>query len=162
MKRDNEFKRTEKWLYDYKNIENYILQIELQIIVIKKEVIGCSAINYDLERVSATNNISSQVENETIEREKKIEQLESKKEFLELQKKRLDIAIRNLNSDQTILFNLVYINRNGWNRDRIIREMHISKDTYYRLKNSIVHSVINSLNPDRALREIEEMYKILK
>lgn len=159
-KKVDEFRKVEKWLYDYKKLDGYIAQIDLRIRNIENSIIGCRGISYDSDKLSKSYNINKQVEDEVIRRQEEIEKLELQKKSLISHKKSLDTAIHNLNSDQTILFNLVYINKDKWSRDRIISEMHISKDTYYRLKKTIVYSVIDTLNPDRILKEIEERFGV--
>jgi len=159
----DEYKRTEKWLYAYKNIDSALRQYELQIEAIKHDIRGCGAIEYDSDRLSQSYNISKSVENEVLLREKKIEELESKKKLLELHKGKMDIAINNFNHEQTMIFKYVYLKiKPDWTRDRIISELGISKDTFYRIKKELVYSAINSMDPDRTYEFIENQFKVIK
>lgn len=158
MKKDSEYRKTEAWLYNYKNLAGAIRQCDIQIQQIKEDIRGCGAIRYDGDKLSKSYNISKSVENEVIERERRIEEIQSRKKTIELHKESIEVAINNFNSDQKILFENLYINKNGWTRDRIIMEMGISKDTYYRIKDSLVRSAINSMNPERAMKDIEDKY----
>ena len=157
----DEYKRTEKWLYRYKDLPSAIKQYNLQIEAVKNNIRGCGAIEYDSDRLSQSYNISKTVENEVILREKKIEELESKKRVLEIHKEKLDIAINNFNHEQTEIFKYVYLKvKPEWTVRRIVRELAISQSTFYRIKKELVHSAINSMNPDRTLDFIENQFKV--
>ncbi|MDU5680995.1 MAG: hypothetical protein E6005_03795 [Peptostreptococcus sp.] len=157
----DEYKRTEKWLYRYKDLPSAIRQYNLQIEAVKNNIRGCGAIEYDSDRLSQSYNISKTVENEVILREKKIEELESKKRVLEIHKEKLDIAINNFNHEQTEIFKYVYLKvKPEWTVRRIVRELAISQSTFYRIKKELVHSAINSMNPDRTLDFIENQFKV--
>ncbi|MDB8821397.1 MULTISPECIES: hypothetical protein [Peptostreptococcus] len=157
----DEYKRTEKWLYRYKDLPSAIRQYNLQIEAVKNDIRGCGAIKYDSDRLSQSYNISKSVENEVILREKKIEELESKKRVLEIHKEKLDIAINNFNHEQTEIFKYVYLKvKPEWTVRRIVRELAISQSTFYRIKKELVHSAINSMNPDRTLDFIENQFKV--
>ncbi|MBS5595682.1 hypothetical protein [Peptostreptococcus sp.] len=157
----DEYKRTEKWLYRYKDLPSAIRQYNLQIEAVKNDIRGCGAIKYDSDRLSQSYNISKSVENEVILREKKIEELENKKRVLEIHKEKLDIAINNFNHEQTEIFKYVYLKvRPEWTVRRIVRELAISQSTFYRIKKELVHSAINSMNPDRTLDFIENQFKV--
>lgn len=157
----DEYKRTEKWLYRYKDLPSAIRQYNLQIEAVKNDIRGCGAIKYDSDRLSQSYNISKTVENEVILREKKIEELESKKRVLEIHKEKLDIAINNFNHEQTEIFKYVYLKvKPEWTVRRIVRELAISQSTFYRIKKELVHSAINSMNPDRTLDFIENQFKV--
>lgn len=157
----DEYKRTEKWLYEYRNIDSVLRLYSLQIEAIKNDIRGCGAIEYDGDKLSNSYNISKTVENEVILREKKIEELESKKRVLEIHKEKLDIAINNFNHEQTEIFKYVYLKvKPEWTVRRIVRELAISQSTFYRIKKELVHSAINSMNPDRTLDFIENQFKV--
>ena len=157
----DEYKRTEKWLYEYRNIDSVLRLYGLQIEAIKNDIRGCGAIEYDGDKLSNSYNISKSVENEVLLREKKIEELEREKRRLEIHKEMLDIAINNFNHEQTMIFKYVYLKiKPDWTRDRIIRELSVSKDTFYRIKKELVYSAINSMNPDRTYKFIENQFKV--
>lgn len=158
--KDAEYRKTESWLYKYKSLPGLIRQCDIQIQQIKEDIRGCRGITYDSDRLSQSFNISKSVENEVLAREKRIEEIESRKKMLELHKESIEVAINNFNSDQKILFEALYINKGGYTRDRIIRDMGISKDTYYRIKNGLVRSAINSMNPERAMKDIVDKYSV--
>ena len=157
----DEYKRTEKWLYEYRNIDSVLRLYSLQIEAIKNDIRGCGAIEYDGDKLSNSYNISKSVENEVLLREKKIEELEREKRRLEIHKEMLDIAINNFNHEQTMIFKYVYLKiKPDWTRDRIIRELSVSKDTFYRIKKELVYSAINLMNLDRTYKFIENQFKV--
>ena len=137
------FRKTEGKLFDYKRIKSAIEKIELDIEEIKNEYIGCGAIGYE-ERTGPTNNISRLVENEVIKKEQRINYLEYRKRQKEIEKRKIEE-----------LFDILYMsNRKRVPRYEILDKMHISKTTYYELRESLVRSAINSIYPDILEREL--------
>ena len=85
----DEFKQTEKMLYDYKYIDSKIniLQFKLEKL---RDDITVSGLDYSKDKISSTNSFNSVVENETITRDSgeiKIIDKEIKKLGLTLQQK---------------------------------------------------------------------------
>ena len=148
------FRKTEGKLFDYKRIKSAIEKIELDIEEIKNEYIGCGAIGYE-ERTGPTYNISRLVENEVIKKEQRINYLEYRKRQKEIEKRKIQIAINNFTLEQKELFDILYMsNRKRVPRYEILDKMHISKTTYYELRESLVRSAINSIYPDILEREL--------
>lgn len=148
------FKITEKMLFNYKDLEMYIKKIDLDIETLKLDYDCYGGISYDKDKLSKSNNMSNEIEDLVVRKDKEIKVLEREKKKLELEKKRLDIAINNLNSDQTIVFRMRYIERCNW--IKITQEMHISKDTFYRIRDQLIESVMNSLNQKKVLKDVEK------
>ncbi|SEN92138.1 DUF1492 domain-containing protein [Peptostreptococcus russellii] len=154
----NEEKRnTEEILHSYKKIPSQIKQFDIDIESVKLDCISYNGIDYSKEKLSKTYSVSSEVEDFIVEKEKQIEFLENNKKKLINLNKKIEIAINNFTSEQKVLFKLRYIENANWLR--IITEMHISKDTYYKMKEQLILSAAQSMNPVRTLMEIEEMYK---
>ena len=148
------FRKTEGKLFDYKNIKNEIEAIDLEIENIKNDYRGCGAISYE-ERTGPTYNISRSVENEVIKKEERINYLEYIKKKKEIKKKKIEIAINNFSIEQNELFNVLYMsNKKKVPRHEILDRMHISKTTYYELRESLVRSAISSMHPDILEREL--------
>ena len=148
------FRKTEGKLFDYKNIKNEIEAIELEIENIKNDYRGCGSISYE-ERTGPTFNISRSVENEVIKKEERINYLEYIKKKKEIKKKKIEIAINNFSIEQKELFNVLYMsNKKKVPRHEILDKMHISKTTYYELRESLVRSAISSMHPDILEREL--------
>ena len=75
----DEFKQTEKMLYDYKYIDSKIniLQFKLEKL---RDDITVSGLDYSKDKISSTNSFNSVVENETITRDSgEIKTIEQKK-----------------------------------------------------------------------------------
>lgn len=156
------FRKTEGKLFGYKNIENDIEAIEIEIENIKNDYIGCGAISYE-EKTGPTYNISRVVENEVIKKEQRINYLEYRKKQKEIEKRKIDIAINNFTLEQKELFEVLYMsNKKKVPRYEILDKMHISKNTYYELRESLVGSAISSINPDILEKEIFSNFKNVK
>lgn len=154
---DNYYKKTEGRLFNYKKILNDIEMIDLEIAQIENEYVGCSGISYDSEKTGKTYNISKSVEQEIIRKEERINYLKYTKTKLEIEKRRIEIAVNNFTIQQKELFEILYCSRRvRISRNEILRKMHISKSTYYELRNSLVVSALNSIYPT-ILRD--EIYK---
>ena len=148
------FRKTEGKLFDYKNIKNEIEAIDLEIEDIKNDYIGCGAISYE-ERTGPTYNISRSVENEVIKKEERITYLQYAKKKKEIKMKKIEIAINNFNIEQKELFNILYMsNKKKVPRYEILEAMHISKSTYYELRESLVKSAISSIYPEVLEKEL--------
>lgn len=151
------FRRTEKMLFNYKDLEMYIKKIDLDIESLKLDYNCYRGITYDKDKLSKSNNMSNEIEDLIIMKEKKLTKLETEKKQLEIEKARMDLAINNFNSDQTIVFRMRYIQGESW--VKITQDMHISKDTFYKIRDQLVKSAMNSLNQERVLKDIEERMK---
>jgi len=104
------YKQAEWLLYNYKKLKAEIKNIELEIENIKNTYVGASAI--DPEQIpSNTNKITSLVENEVLEKERKIERLELIKSKKENQVKKVDNALEILTEDDRKLIELRYFER---------------------------------------------------
>ena len=140
------FRKTEGKLFDYKNIKN--------------DYRGCGSISYE-ERTGPTFNISRSVENEVIKKEERINYLEYIKKKKEIKKKKIEIAINNFSIEQKELFNVLYMsNKKKVPRHEILDKMHISKTTYYELRESLVRSAISSMYPDILERELFKSFSV--
>ena len=154
------FRKTEGKLFDYKNIKNEIEAIELEIENIKNDYRGCGAISYE-ERTGPTYNISRSVENEVIKKEERINYLQYVKKKKEIKMKKIEIAINNFNIEQKELFKLLYMSdKKKVPRYEILEAMHISKTTYYELRESLVRSAISSMYPDILERELYKSFSV--
>ncbi|MPN38630.1 hypothetical protein SDC9_186154 [bioreactor metagenome] len=88
------------------------------------------------------------MEQEIIRKEERINYLKYTKRKLEIEKRRIEIAVNNFTIQQKELFEILYCSRRvRVSRNEILRRMHISKSTYYELKNSLVVSALNSIYP---------------
>ena len=106
----NYYKLVEGMLYDYKNTVVEIKNIELDIEEITNDYRGVNSISYE-EKTSSSNTITSSVENEVINKEKKINHLRSLKRSKEIQIERTDNILTILTDDEYKLIELRYFKK---------------------------------------------------
>lgn len=104
---------------------------------------GVSAINYD--DMPKSKNISSSVENEIINKEKRITDLTYKRRKLQLQKEQIDITLGLLEDDLKIIFDETYNKVGRVNIEKLCKKLCISKNKYYDDKNRLVNIFIELL-----------------
>ena len=83
------FKKVEARLHNYKYLQIQIDNLELDIEEIKNDYRGCGSISYD-EKTGATYNINRTIENEIIDRERKLSKLIKTKFEKETEKKKIE------------------------------------------------------------------------
>jgi len=105
------YKKAEWLLYNYKKLKAEIKNIEIEIEDVENTYVGASAIDTSQENTSATNKISSTVENEVLDKERRIEYLESIKFSKENQIKKVDNALEILTEEDRKLIELRYFER---------------------------------------------------
>lgn len=107
-KKDDLFSRTEGKLFSYNKTIVEIKCLEIDIEYLKKDVIGCKAINYSTEKTGTTNNISNPIENEIRKKELEINKLERKKNEKEKSIKKIDEALNLLEEIEKNIVRLRY------------------------------------------------------
>ncbi len=145
--KNNIFKKTEKVLYDYKNLDIKIQNIDLQINTLENDI-SVSGVSYE-ERSSPTNAFSSVVENNVIKREEftfeQINKLEILKNKTINLKKSIDNALNTLNHEERELVELRYFSKNKKTWVEIGMLLSIDKDYCSKLKNRIINQLSNYL-----------------
>ena len=127
---NNLFKKTEKALYEYKNIDLKIANIELYIKRLINDV-SCAGVSFE-ERSSPTNAFSSSVENEVIRRDEKLSEeinsLNRQKNDLIMKKKMIENGLESLGEEDYKLVSLKYLNKKKmtW----IVVGMELGMDKY--------------------------------
>ena len=151
----NIFKFTEKILYGYKDIEEFISNTEEKIKLMDQEELTTTikAINYDSIQVSPTFNIGRVTEIKALDRveeevELKIELYRNKK-----LKREIDRAINNLSTTHKELINLRYIECFDWMQ--IVERMNYEERQLRNKKNEAVKSIARKLFGVKVLREEE-------
>lgn len=104
------YKKAEWLLYNYKKLKAEVKNIEIEIEDIKNTYIGANAIDPSQEPIKS-NKITSMVENEVLDKERRIEYLESIKFSKENQIKKVDNALEILNEDDRKIIELRYFER---------------------------------------------------
>lgn len=132
------YKQAEWLLYNYKKLKAEIKNIELEIENIKNTYVGASAI--DPEQISNnTNKIISLVENEVLEKERKIERLESIKLKKENQVKKVDNALEILTEEDRKLIELRYFEKMpNW---KVAQRFNMTEEGCSARKRRIVESI---------------------
>ncbi|QAA31095.1 sigma-70 family RNA polymerase sigma factor [Clostridium manihotivorum] len=110
MRVSNEYKKIEAMLFNYKQTEVEIKNIELDIEEIKNEYRGVGTIYYG-DKTSSTNKITSSVENEIEYKENKIYNLEILKRKKEIELQRIDNVLSILTEDEYRLIELRYFKK---------------------------------------------------
>ena len=122
------FKKTEHLLRDYNKLIVKIKMIKEDIRIIKTSYEGCGAIGYE-EKTGPTNKFNSSVENEIINKEKKLSRLNEELEYEERLKNRIDAAIESLKTqEEKDLIKLRYINSPRISWGNVARHLRYNKD----------------------------------
>lgn len=147
--KNNMFKKTEKTLYNYKNLSYEIESLDIHINSILNDV-GIAGVSYE-ERSSPTNAFSSRVENEVIKREEYhteiIEKLRRKKNMLIDLDRVLKVALNSLESEELRLVELRYFMKPKKSWVEIGMTLGLDKDTCGRMRNKIIHKITDHIYP---------------
>lgn len=151
---NNLFKKTEKALYDYKNINLKVQNIELYINRLINDV-SYAGVSFE-ERSSPTNAFSSSVENEVIKRDEKlvkeINNLNKKKNDLIMEKKMIENGLESLKPEQLKLVELKYLNKDKKTWIEIGMTLGLDKDTCSKAKNIIINHLTGFIFPNTNIR----------
>lgn len=128
MKKSDELlNKTEDLLYEYRDIDIELREIELKIDEIKLYK-GCGAMSYG-EKTGQTFKINNPVENEVLDKEKKLERLEFEKKRLNILKNRVENALNLLTDDYKKIVELRYLARPKLSWSRISIDLNMDKST---------------------------------
>lgn len=141
------FRETEARLRNYKYLDTKIKNLVLDIESEKNNYKGYSAISYE-ERTGATYNISRSVENEIIEKERRLSRLIKIKTEKETEKKKIENALSCLDRIETEFFNLFYNSKSKNKMSYISIRMHMDVSHCYRIRKKIVNKIMSMLYPD--------------
>lgn len=149
------FKFTEKILYGYRDIEDFIIDTEEKIKDMDQEdfITTVGAINYDSIQVSQTFNVGRVTENKALDRveeetELKIELYRNKK-----LKKEIDRAVNNLSSIHKDVIRFRYFEGLEWTQ--IVDKMHYEERQLRNKKNEAIKSIARKLFGVKVFREEE-------
>lgn len=143
--KENLFKKTEKTLYDYKNLDLRIENIDLEIEILKNDV-TYAGVSYE-EKAAPTNKFSSSVENEVIKRD---EYLEENIKYLKMQKlkmialkQKITNALAMLNEEEYRLVELRYFDTKKKRKTWVEIGMILGIDSVVccRMKNKVVNKL---------------------
>lgn len=137
------FKKTEAILYDYNNLSLKIDLLKAEIKDIEELYKGCGAIGYE-ERTQSTNKFSSMVESEVLEKEKNLKMLRNILKTNVTLKRRIDIGIKMLNNEESILLRMKYFSCKKYRWIDIANKISYNKDY---CRKEIRNNVINKISP---------------
>lgn len=121
------FRKTEARLYNYNNLVMRIELLKCDIRDIEREYIGCKGINYG-ETTGSSNAFNSVVENEVLDKEKKINYLNRELNKLLAIQRRNDGAIKSLRDKERKLVELRYLDNRSLSWEEIAEELGYSED----------------------------------
>lgn len=108
------FRRVEATLYNYKNMDAKIQNLDIDIENLRKSYEGVSPLQYG-EKVQSTNKFSSVVENEAVHKEKLLSKLEEQRADAVALKAKVENALDTLDAESKKLVELRYLGRkNTW------------------------------------------------
>lgn len=134
----DEFKQTEKMLYDYKHIDSKIniLQFKLEKL---RDDITVSGLDYSKDKISSTNSFNSVVENETIARDSgEIKIIDQEIKNLQYQKKLIDMSLPLLEEEEQQLVKLRYFSKDKRTWVNIAAEMNMTSDNCIKIRRRII------------------------
>jgi hypothetical protein len=140
---DNSYSRVEGMLYSYPKVKAEIENIKLDIDELN-DVLGIKgASNNQIKPSTATYSFNSNVENEVIDRDDKIQNLNRMLRSKERHIKKIDNGLSTLTPDELKLVEMKYFRREKI--DRIADVMDRSTDTIVRRRKDIILELINIL-----------------
>lgn len=98
-------------LYDYKQVQAEIKNIDLDIEEILNNYIGVGSISYDKDKISPTNKFNSIVENIAAEREKALQYKKTLKRGKEIQIERINNMLSVLSDEEQKIIELRYFKK---------------------------------------------------
>jgi len=151
----NSFKKTEKVLYDYKNLDLKIENIDLQIERLKDDV-SYANVNFE-QKSSPTNAFRSRVENEVIKRDeylsKEIDRLKRTKNDAIFSKQLIYNSLIILNEEEYKLVDLRYFQKNKKTWIEIGMTLGIDNTTCHRMKNKIINTLTEYIYPNESIND---------
>lgn len=150
----NCFRFTEKLLYNYKEMVEYIKDLEYGIGNLKAgNKLSVRAIRYDDIKTSSTNSVSKELENKVIDVVACIQDAEIEVYKEKRLKNKIDKAINNLNPARKQIIKLRYLEGMGWTE--MAQEIYYDEKTLRKYKNEAVKSIAVELFGSRVFKEEE-------
>lgn len=143
MQEDNIFKRTERALYEYKDLPLKIKSIDADIECLENDI-TLKAISYE-EKSGPTNAFNSSVENEVIRRDEKVSEyitrLKRDKLLYKNRMIKIELALESLTEQERKLVELRYFTRPKYEWLKIGLELNIDGDWCMKLRNRIINKL---------------------
>ena len=146
---EDKFKKMEKALYGYRQLNTAITNLDIEIERIKNDI-TLQAISYE-DKGSPTNAFSSSVENEVIRREKYVDAEINRLQRIKADKVALNAkiynALKDLKENEYKLVELRYLSKYKKSWIEIGMELNFNKDYCQQLRNKIINDLIEIIFP---------------
>lgn len=136
---EENYKKTEAVLYDYKNLKAEIKNIDIEIEELKQNYRGCGSISYD-EKSSPTYKFNSSIENEIVTREEQIKYLENIKNSKQRLIDKIDNALNTLDERSHKIIQLRYFNKQS--NKQLAINLNLTEQRVSEIKTEIVNSLM--------------------
>lgn len=140
---ENVFKKTEYYLYSYKDIDTLNKLAEIQIRKLENDI-SVKPISYN-EKSSPTNKFSSDVENEMLRRDEeihnKIKQLKKDIENRLIEQELINTALSLLKDDEKKLVELRYFSKPTRSWTSIAQNLNQSSDNCIKIRRKVVAEI---------------------
>lgn len=140
MNTNDEFRRVEAMLYNYKNTLAEIKILKRDLEILENDYRGTGAISYE-EKTGKTNAFSSEVENEVIKRAEKIQRLKNKIRLKEIEIEKIDAVLEALNENDEFLIKEYYMNNKQLKF--ISSEIGLAESYASAYKSNLINKIIN-------------------
>lgn len=132
------YKKTEAMLYNFNKTKAEIKNTDLDLEVLRGEFDGVGAVVYE-ERTGPTNKFNSSVENEVIDRDKKIEKMLKDKRLKEIEILKIENAIESLTQRERDIIEMRYFKK--YNNRIISAKLDLTEEYVSELKTNIVNTM---------------------
>jgi len=153
--KNNTFKKTERTLYNYRNLDLKIENIDLHIKRLMNDV-SYAGVSFE-QRSSPTNAFSSSVENEVIKREEHqtetINNLKRMKNDLSTLKQLVYNSIKSLKDEEYKMVDLRYLQKERKSWIEIGMTLCMDNTTCHRMKNRIINELTDSIFPNECIKD---------
>lgn len=139
MNTNDEFRRVEAMLYNYKNTLAEIKILKRDLEILENDYRGTGAISYE-EKTGKTNAFSSEVENEVIKRVEKIQRLKNKIRLKEIEIENIDDAIESLLDDEQLLVKERYFNKKS--NKHVANLFNVAEQTACDYKSKVINKLM--------------------
>ncbi|NME64453.1 sigma-70 family RNA polymerase sigma factor [Clostridium cadaveris] len=139
MNTNDEFRRVEAMLYNYKNTLAEIKILKRDLEILENDYRGTGAISYE-EKTGKTNAFSSEVENEVIKRAEKIQRLKNKIRLKEIEIENIDDAIESLLDDEQLLVKERYFNKKS--NKHVANLFNVAEQTACDYKSKVINKLM--------------------
>ena len=139
MSTNDNFRRVEAMLYNYKNTQAEIKKLKRDLEILENDYRGIGSIGYE-EKSGPTNAFNSDVENEVIKRDEKIQRLKSKIRLKEIDIENINDAYESLLDLEKILIKERYFNKHT--NKYVASVLNITEQTSCDYKNKLINKLI--------------------